>query len=94
MGSARLPYQFLETSNLEVVSLQSLSLVVLAPLGGCGQHVKDCIVDRIIRIRSDHHLVVSCIILNCFLHEEGILCFLSFCHCVFLLVSVLHEEVW
>ncbi len=41
LGSARLPYQFLETSRLEVVSLQSLSLVVLAPLGGCGQHVKD-----------------------------------------------------
>ena len=48
VGSTRLPIQFLETSNLEVVSLQSLSLVVLAPLGGYGQHVKDSFVDCII----------------------------------------------
>ena len=65
------------TNDLEVVSLQSLSLVVFAASCCIEKQVVDGVVECFICIAADHHILISGKILYCLLDVEGVLCSLS-----------------
>jgi hypothetical protein len=65
------PRSKLLLQSLQVVGLESLSLVVFAALCCTGEHLTDCIIDGVIGIAANHHVLALCKLLYGALYKEG-----------------------